>query len=53
MSSNDLLSPGSIHTRVFMEGYTTTEAWFPLDRDGIVKSCNLNWFQLVVERLIN
>ena len=29
------------------------KAWFPLDRNGIVKSCDSIWFQLTVERLIS
>ena len=28
------------------------KACFPLDRTGIVKSCDSSWFQHIVERLI-
>ena len=29
-----------------------SNAWFPLNRTGIVKSCDSNWHQHIVERLI-
>ena len=28
------------------------KAWFPLDRNGIMKLCDSNWFWVIIKRLI-
>ena len=43
------------HPRSFKQVFRAggkIKAWFPLDRNGIVKSCDSSRFWLIVERLI-